>query len=359
MKVNEKTWDGFTVEELFSEIKATKGETTGQLILGDDVPYIAAAKTNNGFSHMCSTKEHSDWVSNGNTIVFVQLGDGAAGLAHYIPMDFIGMSGKTSSGYNSYLSENNGIFIARCLSSNKAIFSHGHSWTGRRLLTTKTMLPTNDAGKPDYDYMSNYTLNKRKILYQKYRNFISESIELLSNEYKQIPSISELDWKPFYVPNIFSEIERGKRIKKANQFSGKVPYVSSTAQNNGVDGFIEASTKTRVFNDCISLANSGSVGSAFYEPFQFVASDHITHLKQATFNKWIYLFLTVTIQKQRNNFNFNREINDTRIKKMKIMLPINEDNEPDFRYMEQYSKNMMLKKYKQYLSFLDAKEDCV
>ena len=50
MKINKKNWAAFTVEELFDEIKATKGKTTGQLVKGDDVPYIAAAKTNNGFA---------------------------------------------------------------------------------------------------------------------------------------------------------------------------------------------------------------------------------------------------------------------------------------------------------------------
>ena len=84
-KIDEKNWAAFNVESLFDEIKATKGKTTGQLIKGDDVPYIAAAKTNNGFASMCSAKEHPEWISNGNAIVFVQLGDGAAGLAHYIP----------------------------------------------------------------------------------------------------------------------------------------------------------------------------------------------------------------------------------------------------------------------------------
>lgn len=45
-KIDEKNWAAFNVESLFDEIKATKGKTTGQLIKGDDVPYIAAAKTN-------------------------------------------------------------------------------------------------------------------------------------------------------------------------------------------------------------------------------------------------------------------------------------------------------------------------
>ena len=110
-------------------------------------------------------------------------------------------------------------------------------------------------------------------------------------------------WKPFYVVEIFPENERGKRLKKADHKPGKVPYASSTAENNGIDGFIEATPGTRVFDNCISLANSGRVGSAFYEPFAFVASDHVTHLKREGLTKWQYLFLTCVIEKQGSNFS--------------------------------------------------------
>lgn len=217
------------------------------------------------------------------------------------------------------------------------------------------MLPVTKDKKPDYQYMSKYIGDKYQALKDRYRKYLENQIAELEN-CVVVPSVNTLKWKPFYLAKIFTEIERGKRLKKADQILGDVPYISSTALNNGVDGFIQASKGTRVFNDCISLANSGSVGSAFYEPFKFVASDHVTHLKTKGFNKWIYLFLTVAIDKQKNNFNFNREINDSRVRQMKIMLPVDSGNKPDFKYMEQYAKNMMLKKYKQYLDFLDAKE---
>ncbi|WP_455676429.1 hypothetical protein [Pseudoscardovia suis] len=42
--------------------------------------------------------------------------------------------------------------------------------------------------------------------------------------------------------------------------------------------------------------------------------------------------------------------------RQKLMLPITDSGEPDYEYMEQYSKNMMLRKYQQYLAFLDRKE---
>ena len=44
-----------------------------------------------------------------------------------------------------------------------------------------------------------------------------------------------------------------------------------------------------------------------------------------------------------------------RLQKLKIMLPVNANEEPDYEYMEQYAKNIMYKKYKQYLSYLEKK----
>ena len=66
--------------------------------------------------------------------------------------------------------------------------------------------------------------------------------------------------------------------------------------------------------------------------------------------------MTAVIEKQSSNFNFNREINDARIKNMQIILPITDCGKPDYEYMEQYVKNMMLRKYQQYLAFLKLGE---
>ena len=42
--------------------------------------------------------------------------------------------------------------------------------------------------------------------------------------------------------------------------------------------------------------------------------------------------------------------------RQKLMIPVKDNGKADYEYMEQYAKNMMLKKYKQYLSFLERKE---
>ena len=48
--------------------------------------------------------------------------------------------------------------------------------------------------------------------------------------------------------------------------------------------------------------------------------------------------------------------NKDSIKRERIMLPVTDSGEPDYEYMEQYAKNMMLRKYQQYLAFLGVDE---
>lgn len=38
-----------------------------------------------------------------------------------------------------------------------------------------------------------------------------------------------------------------------------------------------------------------------------------------------------------------------------IMVPVNSSGQPDYDYMEQYTKNLMIKKYRQYLDYVDVK----
>lgn len=161
-------------------------------------------------------------------------------------------------------------------------------------------------------------------------------------------------WKEFSLTEVFTEIQRGKRLKKDDHIHGNMPYVSSTASNNGIDGFVGNKIRVRIFENCLTLANSGSVGSTFYQPFNVVASDHVTKLENENFNKYIYLFLATMVSRLNEKYSFNREINDQRIKKEKVLLPINSKGKADYAFMENYMKQKeteLLQKYENYVSF--------
>ena len=108
----------------------------------------------------------------------------------------------------------------------------------------------------------------------------------------------------------------------------------------------------RKFNNNITLANSGSVGTAFYQPYEYIASDHVTALKLKKGNKYIYLFLASVIKKVEEKYSFNREINDIRIKREKILLPIDDKGEPNWAYMESFIKNIEVKQIRKILRHL-------
>ena len=166
-------------------------------------------------------------------------------------------------------------------------------------------------------------------------------------------SLNDREWRPFFLTELFPVIQRGKRLKSEDHIPGEMPYVSSSAMSNGVDNFISNTQKVRIFSNCLSLANSGSVGSSFYEPFDFVASDHITHLKNSRYNKYHYLFIATLTSRLSQKYNFNREINDNRISREKIVLPVDDNGDPDLIFMEEYCKEREEQLIQKYKIFID------
>lgn len=351
--LDEKTWKQLSAfgDGAPLHIETTNSSIDGIRLIDDgekSVPYITRSDANNGLARFVSAKNYEFGSDDGGCIT--------VGLdtqtAFYQPHKFVtGQNVQVITGEN--VSEDVAQFLVPILRQQMtAKFNWGgNGATLGRMKRLSVMLPVTDSGEPDYAYMAEYAQQKRNAMLAKYRAYVEERIAELG-EVAEIPALDEKEWAHFKMPQIFRLIQRGKRLKNADHVFGAVPYVSSTANNNGVDDYIEATPGTRVFGDCISLANSGSVGTAFYEPFDFVASDHVTALKTEGLSKYCYLFMTAVIEKQGSNFNFNREINDARIKNMQVMLPVTDSGEPDYEYMEQYAKNMMLRKYRQYLAFL-------
>lgn len=82
------------------------------------------------------------------------------------------------------------------------------------------------------------------------------------------------------------------------------------------------------------------MGSAFYHRYEFVASDHVTKLKRDGLDKYAYLFLIPLINRLSEKYSFNREINDERIKREKLLLPVDAQGNPDFAFMSSFMQEV-------------------
>lgn len=323
MRLSDKEWKTFTLEDIFTISSGVRLEKKN-LIKGN-LPFITAISLNNGIS---------DFVSNNNSsedsnILGVNY-DGSVVENFYHPYKAIFSDSvkrlklKNVKG-NKYIY----LFLKAVIYKQKNKYQYGYKFNSGRMKKQFILLPVIH-NQPDYEFMEEYI----KENYFRLKSVIKDKRKNEINDYR---SLSEVDWKAFKLIDIFDSIKRGKRLTKNKQVDGNIPYISSTSNNNGLDNFISNNNNVRLFDNCLTLANSGSVGETFYHPYKFVASDHVTHLKKNNLNKYTYLFVANMIKRIGNKYSFNREINDFRIKREQIILPTLND-QPDYEFMEQYMK---------------------
>lgn len=68
------------------------------------------------------------------------------------------------------------------------------------------------------------------------------------------------------------------------------------------------------------------------------------------------LFFVSIFAQHRSKYSYGYKFKEQRMLRQKLILPVTDSGEPDYRYMEQYAKNMMLRKYQQYLAFLNRSD---
>lgn len=352
LSLESKNWDAFFIEDV-AEIISGRDIYEKERIDGL-VPYITATANNNGIGYFVAN--NNETLESGCLSVNR---NGSVGYCFYHP--YKALYGNDTRKLrpkknNRYIS----LFISMCITKQREKYGYGYKMGTGRLKRQRILLPVDTNNNPDWAFMEAY-------MKQKEQQILKPTIEklckqLIINDILRGGKSLCSNWKAFYFTEVFTEIQRGKRLKKADHKDGQTPYVSSTSLNNGIDGFIGNDGSVRRFNNCLTLANSGSVGCAFYHQYTFVASDHVTKLKRDGLDKYAYLFMIPIINRLSEKYSFNREINDERIKREKLLLPATDKGEIDFAFMSAFMKevehnilNTTLKVFKERLNVNKSK----
>lgn len=160
-------------------------------------------------------------------------------------------------------------------------------------------------------------------------------------------SLDEKEWKEFSIKNLFS-IERGKRLIVKNRIGGNFPFVTAGFKNQGVAERIE-NKEQKTFLNSITIDMFGNV---FYRNYFFKCDDNIHVLSNKNINFGNGNFIVNCIQQTTKDiFSYGKQFRLKTLEKQKIMLPINQNNQPDYEFMENYIKNLEYKKLSTYLEF--------
>ena len=354
-------WKEFKLIDLF-DIKDGYYNKKPPAEIGGEIPFLGATQSNNGITGFysaetinrydkvgkVSSKDKEKRIFAGNCLAVTN--NGSVGNVYYQKSRFTCSHDVTPIYLKNYkLNHNLAQFLIPLLKKSGESFEYGKKWRPIRMKKSRIQLPIDSNGNPHWQFMEDYIKQERKKQAIQIRNYYEPKMLKLAGE---LAGLEEVEWKEFKFTDIFTKIQRGKRLTKGNQVEGDIPYISSTATNNGVDNFISNEEKVRKFDNCLTLANSGSVGSCFYQQYEFVASDHVTALQNKDFSKGVYLFLSSVIKRLEEKYSFNREINDARISRETVILPVDTTGNPNWQYMEDYVKRLELEQLENVLEYI-------
>ena len=149
--------------------------------------------------------------------------------------------------------------------------------------------------------------------------------------------INTAKWLPFRYDVLF-DIERGRGPRKTSLTGdGETPFLTSIEYNNGLTGYTSESPQHA--GNVITVNRNGSVGEAFYQPDPFSTTEDV-HVFKPKFqlNRFIAMFLTSLIRKEKYRFNYSRKWGLERMNESIIRLPVTSSGDPDWTFMENYIK---------------------
>lgn len=148
--------------------------------------------------------------------------------------------------------------------------------------------------------------------------------------------VNDREWKDFALSELFT-ILPGKRLETRNKVKGITPFIGASSANNGITGFIGNDNSSRDFN-VLGVTYNGAPCMAFYHPYECLFTDDVKrfHLKDHCDNEFVLLFFVALFSKQKKIFSYGYKFKKERMVRQRIMLPIDSNGRPDWKFMEDY-----------------------
>ena len=346
--LHSKSWKDFVFEDIFN-IDSSLSEIDKNKLsnLHGYIPYITRTEKNNGYDTFTG-EQNSQYKWNGSNVITIGLD---TQTVFYQPIKFYtGQNIQILK--NKHLNREVAQFLIPLIKKQLEKFSWGsYGATLTRLRRSKILLPTNSKDEPDYDYMESFVKSTEREKLKLYEFYLEKELNE-TKDLDEIVPLEEKDWDEFFIEDI-AEIESGRDIYEAKRIKGKTPYISATAGNNGVGYFVGNENKT-LESGCLSVNRNGSVGYSFYHQYKALFSNDCRKLRLKQHSKYIGIFIAHQITKQRGKYGYGYKMGTARLKRQKVMLPINGEKKPDYLYIENFIKQLIHQRLTHFTKFKNS-----
>ncbi len=343
-------WKAFRFVDVF-DIKKGFYNKKPPCVADGKYPFIGATDSNNGVTGFTSYENIRDnskigygpnepiskKIFPGKAICVTN--NGSVGYAYYQESDFtcthdVNPLYLHDRELNRYIA----LFLIACIEKQRVCFEYARKWRPMRMVRSQLLLPTVN-GEIAWQYMETYMRNNESKL-------LKPIIDRLCNRL----IISELgggnlahcNWFAFQLDELFDIKATKSSIDKKNLIkgSGTIPYITRTDKNNGIDMFVCEQPDYE-----LDEGNVITIGldtqTAFYQAIPFYTGQNIQVLRHPSLNRYISSFILIPIKNLMKKFNWGGYgATLTRLKRSKILLPANDDNTPNWQFMEQFMRDV-------------------
>lgn len=168
--------------------------------------------------------------------------------------------------------------------------------------------------------------------------------------------LSEREWADFLLTDYF-EIAKGNQNNMAELQAGAMPLISAKKIDNGCKGFFAANSKPIFKGHCLTINNDGDGGAgiSYYQPTDMLLDTHVTALyPRVPMTAEIMRFIAACITVQREKFGHGYSLNNARLAVFRMMLPVDDNGQPDYAFMEDYIKEREQQLIQKYIAHVRA-----
>lgn len=342
-------WKEFNLTDLF-DIVLAKGDLQPKKLEKGNIPLVSAGNFNNGIAMYINGGDGISEKFDKNCISVDMFGK-----AFYQNNDFYAVShGRVNIllpkfELNKFIAM---FFIAILNSKLFGKYSFSTMCSQSKLTKEKISLPIDKFSNPNFEIMEKFIKeiekNHTSKLLAYYRHITTMGGGISKFEISDYLKFNanfddkKILWREFKVGDIFEILTPKKKFNAvALEFGGKFPYVVRSDKNNGIRGYIDENPK--YLNDENTISFGQDTATMFFQKDKYFTGDKIKIFKFrfGKLDENIATFIIVCLKSSFASFGWGSSSYNVKIlKDIVVKLPIYENGEIAFEFMENYILNL-------------------
>ena len=302
---------------------------------GGKYPYVARGSSNNGIRGYIT--ENHKYLNKGNTL---SIGQDTGTVYYQKEPYFTGDKIKIAELKNNKLTEKAALYFIVSIRKKFSEFKWGqNSFNESVLLELPLLLPVNCNYEISFDYMESYV---REIEQERVREIDAYLKAAGLNDYGltqaeknciELMQNGLVKYKDFRIGDLFESFTGDVDLQNRDLTEDGEFFINSGVQNQGIKG--RTTRKAKVFNE--GTLTIDFFGNCYYRDFRYklATHNHVFSLSSPILkNQDVSLYAAAVFSYLKSRHSFNNMLTQTILKNNRIILPVDNNDEIDYQFME-------------------------